>query len=120
MSDTETHDRLRHDDLPPPGADWADIREFALTFDGYEHAKRLKPDADPFEVCSGLAKRLRSAVERTGRLPAARTLDDLRAALFWWQRAVRWSDTEVPPDETLHHCRVLIETMRDRLGAGDP
>lgn len=115
MADAGSDTPLRPDDLPAPDADWADIREFALTFDGYEHARRLKPDTDPFVVCSGLAKRLRSAVERTGKVPAARTVDDLRAALFSWQRAVRWSSDEVPSDDLLAHCRMLIGTLRERL-----
>ena len=63
----------------------------------------------------GLAEEIQVAINHSGGDPTEYSLDDMRAALFWWQRVVRWSWTEVPDEGTLAHCRRLNECIRRRL-----
>ena len=118
MNDSDRHASVRLADLPVPNADWADIREFALTFEGYDYVKSRWPGREAMESCKELAHEVKEALSRGDTDPAEFSLEDLRAALFWHQRVVRWSTTEIPSDETLEHCRRLIECMRERVAGG--
>ena len=116
MNDSDRNAPLRPGDLPPPGGGWPAIREFALSFDGHEHARSHRPGGNPTATCNRLARAVRAALEGPDD-PTQYSLDDLRVALYWERRAVRWSCGEIPSAETLTLCRRLIECMRRRVEA---
>jgi hypothetical protein len=98
--------RLRVESLPRPDAPWEEIEQFCLTFDGYADGKRS------VEECA------RIAVEVMEGSPELATAEDIRIALFFWQRKARWNDGYVDPadDRSASAC---IEVLRRRL-AGEP
>lgn len=92
-------EELKKGDVPPPGADWASIEEFALTFDAEEHWGSL-------DEIANIAKR-----------PKSDDLIELRTALYFEQRKARWN---LGPPEGEDWARVmgLLEQIR-RLVAGE-
>lgn len=83
-------------DVPPPNADWLQIAEFALTFDGYEHSGSSNK-------CAAIADARRH-----------RTLSDLRTCLFFEQR--RWHHFgNEPDDESMTYIRTVIEKIRHKV-----
>ena len=88
---------LRH--LPGPSADIDSLLRFALTFSGYDHC-------GSFEACAEIANAKKHD-----------TLSDLRACLFFEQR--RWHHFgDMPDDEELKYCRVIVEKIRQKVRAG--
>jgi hypothetical protein len=79
---------LRPDDQPIPSNGW-DGRTliFAESFDGYEYVR-----GGPQELDANLLTLLREALDRTGRVPHAYLIDDLRAVMLWLTRADRHGD----------------------------
>jgi hypothetical protein len=96
---------LRVEDVPGIDAQWDEVREFALTFNGYDHARS-------FESCAELARRTRLAYEQNSSLKAP--LDDLRASLFFEQRREHWTDCVFAGDE-LRYIRALLAAIAERL-----
>ncbi len=72
---------LRAEHIPAPGSSWSLVGEFALTFDGYAYA-------GGFTELAERANALEERYVRTGVIPDALELDELRAMLFFEQR--RW------------------------------
>ena len=87
---------LRVKTIPSPEANYFDISEFALTFDGYD-----------LPNCADLANS-RSAV----------TLSELRAVLFFEQRRYRHFGYG-PTGEDLEYIRSIVLKIRDRVATGD-
>jgi len=85
---SNTHN-LRLADIPPPKADLNSIIEFAHTMDGYEWA-------GSFEKCAEIAKS-----------PDETSIDDLRAALFFFFRSMRHSGEPATKDDIRHIHRTL-------------
>jgi hypothetical protein len=82
--------------VPSADADWFEIEEFALTFDGYKaHGS--------FDACAQIANnRLHN------------TLTNLRTCLFFEQR--RWRHFgENPDDEAMKYIRSLVEQIRSTV-----
>ena len=80
-------------DIPAPDADWSEIGEFALTFDGYKVC-------DSFEECANIAN-----AQRHG------SLAELRTCLFFEQR--RWRHVgEEPSQGAMIYIRNVIEQIR--------
>jgi hypothetical protein len=109
-------DALRNSDLPDPGASWDGIVDFARTFNGYEWA------GDALK-CGDLANSTKQEYERSPshRVPS-RTLDELRACLFFAWRASAHAGEE-PRGPTLLYIQALVESIREGLlarDAGDP
>lgn len=98
---TIPNDRLRPDDLPPPGASWDRASAFALTFDGYaEWGSR--------EKCM-----------EVGMNPDPRSLTELRTALFFEDR--RWKHYGDAPDaEGMDRVHALVEQIRALLVPAPP
>ena len=116
---------LRPEDLPAPDAGWTDVAPFALTFDGYEYVRSLWPDRDSTGACRELAEEVTAAIDRSDSDPTEYSLDDLRAALFWWQRVAHWSGGIAIGGQVIRsdprilvHCRRLVECIRQRVEAG--
>jgi hypothetical protein len=105
-------------DLPGPDAAWEAVQRFALTFDGYEHAEPRYRPGDPTGSCRQLHDDVIAAIGGAEVAPESVTLDDLRAALFFIARRVRWGTWDgVPTDEDLERARRLIGCIRRRLRA---
>ena len=90
---------LSLDDVPPFNADWDQIGEFALSFNGYI-------ECGSFERCAEVANNRRND-----------TLTELRACLFFEQR--RWRHFGYEPDaEAMAYIRGLLEKVRDKVTTG--
>jgi len=102
-------DELEQDDIPPGTADWGQINEFALTFDGYERW-------GSFDTCAEIANEIAERYRADG-LPAT-DLDSIRTCLFFEQR--RWRHfAEDPDDETMRYLHKLLAHMREIIGRRD-
>lgn len=87
---------LKLQKIPSPGADYYDISEFALTFNGYDNPN-----------CADLANSR-----------SAKTLSELRAVLFFEQRRFRHFDS-YPDGEDLQYIRSLIQEIRAKVEIGE-
>jgi hypothetical protein len=96
---------LRVEDVPGIDASWEDVRDFAVTFDGYDYTGSL-------EVLSDLARRTHAAYKSNSSLKGS--LDDLRAALFFEQRKEHWTDCTFEGD-ALRYIRALLAAIAERL-----
>ena len=83
-------------DIPPTGASYDEIIEFALTYDGYEAF-------GGFEALSALAN------SRTHR-----TLDEARGCLFFEQRRYRHFG-EDPDEESMAYIETLLDFIRHNV-----
>lgn len=86
-------------DVPPDTASYAELARFALTFDGYAWAvthERFWAIADA---------------------PDPQSVEELRTAIFAWQRATRWNEPNPLFEETeaLERVRPLLALLRARL-----
>jgi len=79
MFDQIPNQGLTEQDLPPPDAEWWQIWEFALTFDGYDHW-------GSFDEAADIGNRGAAAYAEYQDLPES--LTELRTCLFFEQR--RW------------------------------
>jgi hypothetical protein len=89
--------------VPAADADWAEIAEFALRFDGY---------AAMGHECGDLANELRRRWDATSELPG--DLRELRASLFFEQRRFRhfgWAPTGRDRD----YLSALLDAIRVAL-----
>ena len=89
---------VRGEDLPPTDAEWSDYARFAVTF-----APTSKDDA------SELANWALARWRRTGEVP--RTLEELRACLWFEYRRWRFRDRVADP-ETMRYCAALVRQIR--------
>ncbi len=97
---TIKNSELSESDIPGPDATWEAISHFALTIDGYE-------EAGSSAACAALAN-----------FGKPETLLEYRICLFFEQR--RWRHfCETPNDEALTYIRTLVESIRQKLLAGD-
>ena len=95
-------------EVPGNEATWREIEALALSFDGYQYA-RDKSDSDlPLESLAALSKRARNAWIESGKLPFE--IDELRAALFFNQRALRHVQ-QIPKDRELEYIKALVATI---------
>ncbi len=93
---------LRLTDVPDEGADWREIEQFALSFNGYEHPRDFIREAR------------RAFQAGTANLDAL-TLTQLRTCLFCEQRTQRWccSTPGFKLEET--YMRALVGAIRTKL-----
>lgn len=96
---------LRIEDVPGIDAEWDDVREFALTFNGYGYVRSL-------ETLAKLAGHTRNEYAKNSSLKDS--LDDLRASLFFEQRREHWTDCGFEGDE-LRYIRALLAAIAERL-----
>ena len=91
---------LRLSNIPNPDANWGEISEFALTFDGYNVW-------GSFDKCAEIANSRNHE-----------SLTNLRTCLFFEQR--RWHHFgKYPNDESMVYIRNLIEKIRNMVASGD-
>jgi len=88
--------KLTPDIIPTPDANWKEIFEFALTFDGYKHY--------------GSAENLRRIVQKEEYA----TIDELRAFLFFYQRVWHGQD-EIPEGVYLEKFKSYIKAIREKV-----
>lgn len=86
---------LTLDQIPGPDAGWVEIFDFAQTYDGY---KLHSPES------------LARIYEKKGY----KTLDELRASLFFQQRAWHWYD-EIPEGKYLDMFKSMVQAIRERV-----
>ena len=109
MFDQIPNEDLTEQVLPSPDADWWQIWEFALAFDGYGHW-------GSFDECADLGNRWAAAYARNKALPES--LTELRTCLFFEQR--RWHHFGDDPHETAErYIRDLLAEIRRRVLAGE-
>ena len=88
--------RLTLDLIPGPDAGWKELFHFALTYDGY---KRYGSIVD---------------LDRLAHEERPKTLDELRACLFFIQRV--WHDQhELPEGKDLEKFKILVEAIREKV-----
>lgn len=88
------NESLSETDLPPPNADWNQVSQFAITYDGYERC-------GSFEKCADIAN---------ARLGGS--LHNLRTCLFFEQR--RWRHFgDYPGEEHMAYFHRIIEEIRE-------
>lgn len=92
--------KLSLDLIPDQDAGWEEIFDFAQTFDGY---KRYGPIQD---------------LGRLAREVRPKTLDELRACLFYIQRVWHGQD-EIPEGKYLDEFKLLIEAIREKVAEGE-
>jgi hypothetical protein len=92
MKNTVPNKSLQFSEIPSPEADYFDISEFALTFDGYE-----------FPDCAEMANS-----------HCAYTLSEMRAVLFFEQRRFRHFGY-YPTGEDLEYIKTLIQEIRTKV-----
>jgi hypothetical protein len=91
-----SNENLQPSDIPLSSAEWQEIAQFALTFDGYKAN-------GSFDACSKIANVRRHE-----------TINDLRTCLFFEQR--RWRHFGEAPDEKgMEYIRSLLEQIRLKL-----
>lgn len=88
--------RLKASRIPDPDAEWDEIGQFALTFNGYEHW-------GSFEACAEIARERRQS-----------TLTELRTCLFFEQRSWRHAGYD-PSPEAMRYIKHLLEQIRWRV-----
>lgn len=94
--------------IPPFRADYNNsITPFALTFDGYNYCGSQKK-------CFELALDILDGYKKTGSF--SYSLSQLRSALFFLQRDIRWSGYDIDV-ENLRYAHALVEAIRDRVAA---
>jgi len=109
MFDQISNQDLTEQDLPPPDAQWWQIWEFALTFDGYDHW-------GSFDKCAEIANCWAASYAQQQALPES--LTELRTCLFFEQR--RWHHFGRDPDEaSTRYIWDLLEDIRRRVLAGE-
>jgi hypothetical protein len=102
------NDRLRAEDVPPVDAPWSDVWPFALTFDGYAWS----------EECGEIANGIQNEHRERGGFREDLTLDELRACLFFEQRAWRHFGEE-PDDDGMEYIRALVTAIRSHVTAAE-
>lgn len=96
MTSEIANNDLTPDDIPSPDAEWDEIQEFALTFNGYEFW-------GSFEKCADMAN-----ARRRG------SPSEIRTCLFFEQR--RWRHFGEDPDaEAMIYIRELVDQIRARV-----
>lgn len=109
MLETIANRDLQYAHLLPDNADWWQIAEFALTFDGYSHW-------GSFDKCAEIANRWAAAYAEERATPES--LTELRTCLFFEQR--RWRHFgDSPDDESMPYIRALVKGIRNRVQAGE-
>ena len=96
MKNTVPNKLLQFSEIPSPEADYVDISEFALTFDGYD-----------LPNCADLANSR-----------SAETLSELRAVLFFEQRRFRHFGY-YPEGEDLEYIRMLVRKIKSAVQLKD-
>lgn len=97
------NDNLRPEDVPLSTGRWEEIEPFCLTYDGYANGRRSVNE------CGEIANRVFAGDLRSI------SMDDLRIALFFQQRMIRWnSDMPVQPKH-VDQIRPVIEEIRRRV-----
>ena len=109
MFDQIPNQDLTERDLPSPGAEWWQIWEFALAFDGYDQC-------GSFDECADIGNRWAAAYARDKSL--SESLTELRTCLFFEQR--RWHHFGDDPDEaSARYIRDLLDEIRRRVLPGE-
>jgi hypothetical protein len=88
--------RLTLDLIPGPDAGWEEIFDFALTFDGYKRYGSIQNLA------------------QIAREDRHKTIDELRASLFYIQRVWHGQD-EIPEGEYLDKFKLLVQAIREKV-----
>ena len=90
--------------VPSPDANWAQIGQFARSFNGFDYRRD----------CAALANRVADTYHAEGRLPAGLGLSDARACLFYeHQRWAQWGRT--PTYAGLAYIRALVANIRQAI-----
>jgi hypothetical protein len=98
---------LTENDIPMSNAEWHDIVEFALTFDGYSYW-------GSFEKCAEIANQAAEAYARQQVLPDS--LTELRTCLFFEQR--RYHHFGQSPDgQAMDYIHALVDGIRQKVRA---
>jgi hypothetical protein len=92
--------KLTLDFIPSPEAGYEEIYDFAQTFDGYKR-------------CGSIQN-----LEQIFRKKGHKTLDELRASLFYYQR-VWHGQEEIPKGEYLEIFKSLVQAIRERVAQGE-
>ncbi len=100
-----SNEDLRLDIVPMSNANWSHIEPFCLTFDGYAGGQRS------IDECAEIFHRVTSE----GLHEA--TLEDLRIALFFQQRKIRWNDHMPVQVEDVDLIRPVVAEVRRHLAA---
>ena len=95
-------------EVPGDEATWREIEAFALSFDGYLYARDKGDSSDPLQYLADLSKRMQDAWLESRYLPF--DLDDLRAALFFRQRALRHVQ-KIPAGPGLEYIKAVVATI---------
>jgi hypothetical protein len=103
--DRFSNDKLTAAHLPPPGATWKQMGDFASSYSGYDH---WLSHAECVEVANNAAE----FYEKLGELPS--TLDELRTCLFIeYQRYLDFGWT--PDEKRLVYLRAVVEEIRRQV-----
>jgi hypothetical protein len=96
---------LRPEAVPVPGADWPEVNQFALSFDGYAYRG---------DQLGGWANQAVKRFQRSGTPSRALALPDLRALLFFVQRRFHHFGTS-PDDGDRAYIDALLMAIRARV-----
>ena len=126
------NDQLLSADIPGRGCKWADVANFAATFNAYSHweepwehsdwsdgipvgeyQEMVRRQGQPAQKVCEVAGRVQDAHQRTGDWEG--TLTELRTALFATWRLYRHMVTE---PEKMDDVYDLLETIRTKVRAG--
>lgn len=102
------------DEIKVPGlnADWDELMEFALSFNGYEYAGGMVELAGNEECLWDRAINAMN-VGNKDRV----SVDDLRACMFWEQRGARYhSQLEGDAAYDIENFRWFVKEIREKLG----
>lgn len=101
-----SNDELRLEDVPLSTSRWEEIEPFCLTYDGYADGRRS------VDECGSVARQVFKDVKRA-------SMDELRIAMFFQQRKIRWNDQMPVQAEDVNQIRPVIEEVRLRLTQSD-
>jgi hypothetical protein len=105
--------------IPPFVNGWDEpLIRFALSFDGYEHTANVPGNGAAIRL-SAFTRPVRKAFAEEGSLPSSLSLSDLRACLFWEERAVRHNMQWKIDGKQAEYLRALLESIRATVRAGE-
>src|SRR5277367_1874901 len=104
--------------IPPIDSDWETIAAYALTFNGYEYAESHYLTENSWK---SLGMQNASPVEKLGvvwdnvcSFMESASVEELRAALFFLQRAGRFCGDEGTPSD-LEEARAILQFLHEKI-----
>ena len=103
------NEQLNEGNIPAENVDWNIISKFAITFDGYHYT-------GSFRKCASLSRKTYEDYTKNQETLNENSIDDLRCALFFMQRAMRWRMPDGMPSEgEMRYMKDIISAIKRKI-----